>query len=103
MKFIQIILKFPADKKLLEQELEESKQVNINDELLFEDNYQETENSSKEKISNNQKGFLSKVFDFFNYKPLDDFSAPKIKERFLKIKIKIKMLFFTENTVFKRL
>ena len=68
-------------KKLLEQELEESNQVNLNDEELFEDNYQETENSSKEKISNNQKGFLSKVFDFFNYKPLDDFSAPKIKKR----------------------
>ena len=68
-------------KKLLEQELEESNQVNLNDEELFEDNYQETENSSKEKISNNQKGFLSKVFDFFNYKPLEDFSAPKIKKR----------------------
>ena len=69
-------------KKLLKQELEESKKISINDdEDLFEENFQETENLNKKKNLNNQKGFLTKVFDFFNYKPLDDFSSPKIKRR----------------------
>ena len=71
-------------KTTLVNALKELKQFNRKDELQFENKYQATENSSKEKISNNQKGFLSKVFDFFNYKPLDDFSAPKIKKRKMK-------------------
>ena len=90
----------------MEQELEESKQINLNedDDELFEDNFQETDNLNKKKKSKNQKGFLSKVFDFFNYKPLDDFSTPKIKkEKLSKTIIKIKVLFFTENIAFKRL
>ncbi|MEC8265521.1 MAG: Rne/Rng family ribonuclease [Pseudomonadota bacterium] len=69
-------------KKLLDQELEESKQISLNDDdELYEDNYQEADNSNKKKNQNYQKGFLSKVFDFFNYKPLDDFSSPKLKRR----------------------
>ena len=70
-------------KKLLEQELEESKQINLNDdeELYDDNNFLETDSSSKKKSLDVQKGFLSKVFDFFNYKPLDDFSTPKIKKR----------------------
>ena len=91
-------------KKLLEQELEESKQISINDDDdLFEENFQQNENLKKKKNLVDQKGFLSKVFDFFNYKPLDDFSTPKFKKRkILKIKIKTKVLFFTENTAYKR-
>ena len=70
-------------KKLLEQELEESKQINLNDdeELYDDNNFLETDSSSKKKSLDVQKGFLSKVFDFFNYKPLDDFPTPKIKKR----------------------
>ena len=69
-------------KKLLEQELEESKQISINDDDdLFEENFQQNENLKKKKNLVDQKGFLSKVFDFFNYKPLDDFSTPKFKKR----------------------
>ena len=81
-------------KKLLEQELEESKQINLNDdeELYDDNNFLETDSSSKKKSLDVQKGFLSKVFDFFNYKPLDDFSTPKIKKKkILKIIIKIKI------------
>ena len=53
----------------------------------FEDNY-EFENSNKEKFKLTKRIF-SKVFDFFNYKPLDDFSSHKFKkERLTKIKIK---------------
>ena len=84
MKFIQIILKSQLlIRKLLEQELEESKQINLteDDEELFEDNLQETVALDKKSKLINQNGFLSKVFDFFNYKPLDDFSTPKIKKR----------------------
>ena len=92
-----------AIKKLLEQELEESKQINLNDDdELYDDNFQETDNSNKRKFKI-QKGFLTKVFDFFNYKPLDDFSTPKIRKKVLKIRIKIKMSFFTENIASKRL
>ena len=69
-------------KKLLEQELEESKQINLNDDdELYDDNFQETDNSNKKKNLKIQKGFLTKVFDFFNYKPLDDFSTPKIRKK----------------------
>merc|ERR1712023_354720 len=59
-------------KKLLEQELEESKRINLNDdeELYDDNNFLETDSSSKRKSLDVQKGFLSKVFDFFNYKPL---------------------------------
>ena len=52
-------------KKLLEQELEESKQISINDDDdLFEENFQQNENLKKKKNLVDQKGFLSKVFDF---------------------------------------
>ena len=46
------------------------------------------------KISNNQKGFLSKVFDFFNYKPLEDFFSPKIKKEIFKNQNKNKNVIF---------
>ncbi len=70
-------------KKLLEQELEESKQITINedDEEFFDENFQENQESFKKKQLHNQKGFLSKVFDFFNYKPIDDFASPKTRKK----------------------
>ena len=70
-------------KKLLEQELEESKQITINedDEEFFDENFQENQESLKKKQLHNQKGFLSKVFDFFNYKPIDDFASPKTRKK----------------------
>ena len=73
-------------KKLLEQELEESKQITINeeDEEFFDENFQENlenQENIKKKELNSQKGFLSKVFDFFNYKPIEDFTGPKIRKK----------------------
>ncbi len=70
-------------KKLLEQELEESKQITINEdeEEFFDENFQENQENIKKKELNDQKGFLSKVFDFFNYKPIDDFTSPKIRRK----------------------
>ena len=70
-------------KKLLEQELEESKQITINedDEEFFDENFQENQENNKKKAINNQNGFLSKVFDFFNYKPIDDFASPKTRKK----------------------
>ena len=28
-----------------------------------------------------KNGFLSRIFDFFNYKPIDDFSHPRLKRK----------------------
>ena len=37
--------------------------------------------NNKEKLLTNQNGFLSKVFDFFNYKPIDEFPHQKIRKK----------------------
>ena len=73
-------------KKLLQQELEASKIVPIDEEDEdFEDQQINNErvinqhNNSNE--TNQQKGFLSKVFDFFNYKPIEEFPVQRIRKR----------------------
>ena len=72
-------------KKLLEQELEASKSVPIEEEDDFEDQQINNENNvnllNKSNESERQKGFLSKVFDFFNYKPIEEFPIQRIRKR----------------------
>ena len=95
-------------KKLLQQELEASKIVPIDEEEEdFEDQQINNErvinqhNNSNE--SNQQKGFLSKVFDFFNYKPIEEFPVQRIRKRKnLKTLQRSLKLFFTESTAFRR-
>ena len=90
-------------KKLLEQELESSRNITIDEE---EDEEEENEEFLDEPVQANQldtninpnltnKGFLDKVFDFFNYKPIDDLNVPKIrKKRRFKTKEKPKHVIF---------
>ncbi len=85
-------------KKLLEQELENTKNISIDDDDEDEEEFSEAANEFSEEIpksSLENKGFLDKVFDFFNYKPIEDFNAPKIrKKRKFKSKEKTKHVIF---------
>ena len=72
-------------KKLLEQEIEESQNIQINEEE--NDNFlgesfaiQEQEKTDNDNLQK-KNGFLSRIFDFFNYKPIDDFSHPRLKRK----------------------
>ena len=65
-------------KKLLQQELEEaSKSIPIDE----DDEFNENNKNQVIKLhdNKNQKGFLNKVFDFFNYKPIDE--LPNYREK----------------------
>ncbi len=83
-------------KKLLEQELENTKNLQIDD----DDDDDDSENELSEplqdfseetlKKNTNGKGFLDKVFDFFNYKPIEDFNSPKIRKKNRRFKNKEK-------------
>ena len=91
-------------KKLLEQEFENTKNLNLDEEEEEED-YQEPLRELNEeniKVDSSGKGFLDKVFDFFNYKPIEDFNTPKIRKKDLRIKKKLNTLSITENIVFKK-
>ena len=70
-------------KKLLQQELEASKTIPIDDEDEEEEDFISNQDNanSREKLLADQKGFLSKVFDFFNYKPIDEFPHQKIRKK----------------------
>ncbi len=75
-------------KKLLQQELEASKTIPMEDEDEDEDEFPENNPNNQEKISDenvHQTGFLSKVFDFFNYKPIEEFPNQRF-QRFRKKK-----------------
>ena len=82
-------------KKLLEQELENTKNLQIDDD---DDDDGENElseplqdfNEETLKKNTNGKGFLDKVFDFFNYKPIEDFNSPKIRKKNRRFKNKEK-------------
>ena len=69
-------------KKLLQQELEASKTVPMDEEDEEEEDFISNQDNvnSQEKLLTDQKGFLSKVFDFFNYKPIDEFPHQKNKK-----------------------
>ncbi len=73
-------------KKLLQQELEASKTIPIDEEEdeEEEEEFSEDHLNSQQKVSNelmHQQGFLSKVIDFFNYKPIDEFPTQKFKKK----------------------
>ncbi|MFL2678841.1 MAG: Rne/Rng family ribonuclease [Alphaproteobacteria bacterium] len=74
-------------KKLLEQELQASQNININEEEESEpfvnESFQENQNANSpiDKNLTGNEGFLSRIFDFFNYKPLDDFSTTRVKRK----------------------
>ncbi len=73
-------------KKLLEQEFNESQNLRINedDEGFIDESFNEEQenNNQQEKNKNDEnEGFLSKVFDFFNYKPIDDYQQTKVRKK----------------------
>ena len=69
-------------KKLLAQELEASKNLPVEDEDEFENENNDTNRDSSSDISGkDKKGFLDRFFDFFNYKPIEDYPAPKFRRR----------------------
>ena len=82
-------------KKLLKQELEASKTIRLEDDEEFIDEGTNNQEDAEEEKSNEKlqerEGFLSKVIDFFNYKPIDEFpnSHPKMRRR-KKVKSSIK-------------
>ncbi len=74
-------------KKLLEQEFNESQNLVISEdednENFVEENFSENSisESPQENEELNNKGFISKIIDFFNYKPIEDYSPTRIKKK----------------------
>ena len=52
-------------------------------ENFIEENFSENSisDSPQENEELNNKGFISKIIDFFNYKPIEDYSQPRIKKK----------------------
>ena len=95
-------------KKLLEQEFNESQNLRISEdeENFISESFTEDQENSEQPENKNDKndGFLSKVFDFFNYKPIDDYPQTRLKKKICKNpKEDLKVLFFTKNIAFKKL
>ena len=84
-------------KKLLEQELENTKNLQLDDdddgdgdvESELSEPLQDF-NEETSKKNSHEKGFLNKVFDFFNYKPIEDFNTPKVRKKNRRFKNKEK-------------
>ena len=73
-------------KKLLEQEFNESQNLSISEDedSFIDENFNEgQENNSQSVKGKNDKGegFLSRIFDFFNYKPIDDYPQSRFKKK----------------------
>ena len=72
-------------KKLLEQEFNESQNLRISEdeENFISESFTEDQVNSERPENKNDKndGFLSKVFDFFNYKPIDDYPQTRLKKK----------------------
>ncbi len=73
-------------KKLLEQEFSESQNLSVNedDESFIDESFNEGQQDSSQKVKDKndaKDGFLSKIVDFFNYKPIDDFPQSRIKKK----------------------
>ena len=73
-------------KKLLEQEFNESQNLSISEDedSFIDENFNEgQENNSQSIGGKNEKGdgFLSRIFDFFNYKPIDDYPQSRFKKK----------------------
>ena len=90
-------------KKLLQQELEASNSIPIEEDEEEEEEFISNQNNQENKTLSDQNGFLSKVFDFFNYKPIDEFPHQKIKKKKDLNQYKKNLrLFFIENIAYKR-
>ena len=61
---------------------------------------QEQEKTDNDNLQK-KNGFLSRIFDFFNYKPIDDFSHPRLKRKEILNPKKIDQLFFIESIAFR--
>ena len=86
-------------KKLLEQEFNESQNLRISEdeENFISESFTEDQVNSEQPENKNDKndGFLSKVFDFFNYKPIDDYPQTKLKKkRFVRTQKRNKSVIF---------
>ena len=68
-------------KKLLQQELEASNSIPIEEDEEEEEEFISNQNNQENKVLSDQNGFLSKVFDFFNYKPIDEFPHQRIRKK----------------------
>ena len=79
-------------KKLLEQELEQSKKnlIDADDDEFLDESFDENRETSLSRNETDNKGFLNRVFDFFNYKPLEDYSGTRIKKKKFKKNIEKK-------------
>ncbi len=92
-------------KKLLQQELEASKTISIDeeDEGFSETNLidKELTNKNKQNELTEQKGFLSKVYDFFNYKPIDELPNQRIrrKKRFKQPQKQAQVIFHRKYSI----
>ena len=63
---------------------------------FIEENFSENSisESSEENEELNNKGFISKIIDFFNYKPIEDYSPTRIKKKYFKKTKKNKTVIF---------
>jgi ribonuclease E len=73
-------------KKLLEQEFNESQNLSINedDESFIDESFNEDQENGIQKVKgkkDDREGFLSKIVEFFNYKPIDDYPQSRIKKK----------------------
>ncbi len=72
-------------KKLLQQELEASKNIPIDEEEDEEEYSENIENNETEDENNkesiNKSGFLSKVIDFFNHKPIEEYPNTRFRKK----------------------
>ena len=73
-------------KKLLEQEFNESQNLSINEdeESFIDENFTEDQANNSQPVkgkNDKSEGFLSRIFDFFNYKPIDDYPQSRIKKK----------------------
>ena len=61
-------------------------------ENFIEENFSENSisESSEENEELNNKGFISKIIDFFNYKPIEDYSQRELKKKYLKTQKRIR-------------
>ena len=88
-------------KKLLQQELEASNSIPIEEDEEEEEEFISNQNNQEDKVLSDQNGFLSKVFDFFNYKPIDEFPHQRIrkKKRFKPIQKRSQIIFHRKYSI----
>ena len=70
----------------MEQEFNESQNLSINedDESFIDESFNEDSENGIQKVKgkkDDREGFLSKIVEFFNYKPIDDYPQSRIKKK----------------------